>query len=174
MASIISWMELAEVDKPSFVVNTAAATVAVTVPATPFLKAAGTLLREFSAADSILILEYGIKMPECFEWTQRAGDGLPKFTTGWARASDGANLTTLTSQFTVPVPNQVTDLKGSQYEGLFLPHYSLAYPDPGVAGKLLWRMSPMNISMVGVPDSLNGVTQYLEPWVKIQHQIAIS
>jgi len=174
MSTIITWMDLAEADKPSFIVNNAAASVAVNVPATPYLKGMGGSLRAFSAADNIMILEYGYKMPECFELTQRTGDTLPNFTVGWARASDGANLTFLPDALGAPLPGAFVNLKGSNAEGLYLPHYSIQYPDPGIAGKLYWRISGMNVSMVGVPDSLNGTTQYIEVFAKVQHQLGLS
>lgn len=173
MATLISWMNLAQADKPYFVVDNSAAAVPVTVPNLPFLKVAGSSRRAFPAADNIMILQYGLKMPECFDWTQRDGDALPDFTLGWAKASDSTNLTTLADPFMVPYADQPIDLKGSQADGFYLQHYSILYPDPGVAGKLLWRMSGLNISMAGVPDSLNGITMYLDPFVKVQHQIAI-
>lgn len=173
MASVITWMDLNEINKPSFVVNNAAASVAVTIPATPYLKTMGGALQAFQASDSIMILEYGLKLPECFELTQRAGDTLPNFTIGWARATDGANLTTLADALGSPLINAFVNLKGSNSEGLYLPHYSLLYPDPGVAGKLYWKVSPMNVSMLGVPDSLNGTTQYIEVFAKVQHQLGL-
>lgn len=173
MASVITWMDLAEADKPFFVVNNAVASVAATIPATPFLKTFGGSLRSFPAADNIMLLEYGFKLPECFELTQRAGDALPSFQVGWARASDGANLTFLPNRLGAPLPNAFVNLKGSQAEGLFLLHYSLSYPDPGISGKLFWQLSAVNVSMVGVPDSLNGTTQYIEVFAKIQHQLAV-
>jgi len=171
MASIIDWLVLPEALKPFFVVNNAVATVAVTVPANPFLEKIGGSVRAFQAADGVMIREYGIKMPECFEWTARAGQRLPSFDLGWARAFDGANLTIQASSFAVPIPNEIIDLKGSQSEGFYLSHYSILQPDPGENGKLYWGMSPMTVSMVGVPDSLNGTTQYIEPFVKVQHQL---
>lgn len=166
-------MTLTEAFKPSFVVDNTLVSVPVTIPALPYLTEAGTAFQAFPAADNILILEYGIKLPGCFDWTLLTGGAEPRFQAGWAKASDGSNLTFWTSEFLVPVPNVPIKLDGSQQDGYFRPHYSLAYPDPGVAGKLHWLLNDMDISMVNVPSALNGTTQYICPWVKIQHQKAL-
>lgn len=168
MGSIVSWMVLEANERPSFVVNTAVASVNTTRPTPTYMTEAGASFKsKFQAADSIMIIEYGFRLPYCFG----LGADAPVFEIGWASWT-GTNLTYLSESFLIPLSNEMITFKGSQQEGLFLRHYSLSYPDPGVAGQLAFRWGNVPISMIGAPEILNGTTQYVDVFFKVQHQLA--
>jgi len=169
MAAIIDILDVEQDDCPSFVVDNTQDYIEAAHSASGdagYLKSAfNTGTGPFKQGDNITILSFGVRIPYGFEMYNEPSS-----------ASSGESYLTWdikekTSGTVHSLSPGATKLEFLNYEmsyGRFF-DVSDSAEDFWLVTKLNNASRPLRISMLNVPDSLNGVTIYVRPFAKVSH-----
>lgn len=170
-AIIVDTLALHASVQPSFIVNSTLTEVPITDHGGDSYFSKNGLATDyyFDPADNLLLLEMGFILPYCFGM----GDIIFSSTLSWIKADASGQLQI--SRFMIPYANQPFFLGGSKTDGLYIPHYALSAPAPGVKAKLKVVVGTGYVSMVNVPSVFPDLTELrVNMYLKVQHQLPMS
>lgn len=150
----------------TFTVNNAIQTVPLVAPisANPFFQDAGGA-SIFPNGDNINVLSFGIRLPFCFHF----GDGTPSLLLNWMDPITHGQIVfqnPLNGLLFFPLADTDIEL------GFFERHPGVF--NGNIALQINYQLLGVNIDMTGVPNSFNGQSISVYPWLKLLHTISLT